>query len=72
VKAVAIGARADHHKRCRASRNTDLFVFLTPRIVRDNEGQDATTKNVQRNGGALGNAVRRTPSASSRGRRKVP
>ena len=48
--------------RSRASRNTELYVFLTPRIVRDDEGQDATTRDVQTNGGAPGKAARQTPS----------
>ncbi|HEX8358686.1 MAG TPA: secretin N-terminal domain-containing protein, partial [Longimicrobium sp.] len=48
--------------KSRASRNTELYVFLTPRIVRDDEGQDATTRDVQTNGGAPGKAARRTPS----------
>ena len=46
----------------RSDRNTELFIFLTPRIVRDDAGQEATTGDVQRNGGAPGKAARETPS----------
>jgi general secretion pathway protein D len=46
----------------RADRNTELFIFLTPRIVRDDAGQEATTRDVQQNGGAPGKAARQTPS----------
>jgi general secretion pathway protein D len=48
--------------RSRADRNTELFIFLTPRIVRDDAGQEATTRDVQQNGGAPGKAARQTPS----------
>lgn len=47
--------------RSRADRNTELFIFLTPRIVRDDPELEATTRDVQQNGGEPGKAVRRTP-----------
>ncbi|MBD0319497.1 MAG: hypothetical protein ICV87_04135, partial [Gemmatimonadetes bacterium] len=59
--------------KSRSDRNTELFIFLTPRIVRDDAGQDATTRDVQQNGGAPGKAARRTPSVIlSRPDKKAP
>ncbi|HEX8454915.1 MAG TPA: secretin N-terminal domain-containing protein [Longimicrobium sp.] len=47
--------------RSRANRGTELFVFLTPRIVRDDAGLGATTRDVQQNAGAPGKTIRKTP-----------
>lgn len=45
----------------RADRNTELFVFLTPRIVRDDAGLESATRDIQRNGGAPGKTARKRP-----------
>ncbi len=46
----------------RDDRNTELFIFLTPRVVRDDAELDSTTHDIQRNGGRAGKAARRAPS----------
>ena len=45
--------------RSRADRNTELFIFLTPRIVRDDAGQDSLTGDVRRNAPRAGKLQRK-------------
>ncbi|HYW10031.1 MAG TPA: hypothetical protein VE913_23900 [Longimicrobium sp.] len=48
--------------KARGSRDTELFVFLTPRVVRDDAEMEATTRDVRRNGGRAGKTAEKTPS----------
>jgi general secretion pathway protein D len=44
--------------RTRTNRDTELFIFLTPRVIRDDQGMDEATSDVRANSRRVGKATK--------------